>query len=246
MASELPIRSLLDEALDDESAPPVEPELLPSRLAHAAADVLGVDGVSLSLMSMELRVPLGASSARATAAERLQFTLGEGPCLEALHGGLPTRSGDADLARSWPNFHRALVATTPFRSVAAVSLPFTPEGDGGALDLYLLDTRDVTQVDLDLCGRVADEIVDRLIRAVSPQALAGAEDASYVPWLHGEDARARMEVWVAIGMLTSDIGLVAADGLAMMRAWAFSHGVTLDDVAAQLVAGTVTPALLQP
>lgn len=221
-------------------------ELLPSRLARAAAAVLAVDGASLSLMSVDLRVPLGASSPAATVAERLQFTLGQGPCLDVLHGGPPMRSDSATLEQVWPHFHRELVATTPFRSVIAVPLPFNVEGGGGALDLYLSDPVDVTRVDLQDCAQVADGVVERLLRVVSPAALAGADDASKVQWLQADGARARMEVWVAVGVLTHHLGLAAPDALDVLRAWAHSHDTDLDSVAGQLVSGALDAELFRP
>ncbi|MFL6097109.1 MAG: GAF domain-containing protein, partial [Blastococcus sp.] len=57
------------------------PELLPLRLARASARTLAVDGAGLSLVdASQQRIPLGASSAVAEVAERLQFTVGAGPC----------------------------------------------------------------------------------------------------------------------------------------------------------------------
>ena len=244
MTDHLPVPLRLDAAL--ELSEPVGAELLPSRLAVAAAAVLEVDAASLSLLSMDLRVPLGASGPAATVAERLQFTLGEGPCLEAQHGGLPVRSDDAQLASTWPHFHRGLAGSTPFRSVIAVPLPFNAEGGGGALDLYLNDGVDVGSIDLDTCVEVADAVVERLLRAVSPAALAGADDASKVPWLQADDALARMEVWVAIGVIVNHLDLDAADALAVLRGWAHSHDADLDRVAAQLVGGALDVELLRP
>jgi hypothetical protein len=59
------------------------PELLPVRLARAAVRVLpGVAGAGISVLADPgMRVPLGASDEDAATAERLQFTVGEGPCL---------------------------------------------------------------------------------------------------------------------------------------------------------------------
>ena len=92
--------------LDAESAEQSDDvELLPVRLARAAAAVLAVDGVGLSIHGgPDLRTPLAGSSARASLAERLQFTIGRGPCLLAAASGFPV-FGTADLlARRWPMF----------------------------------------------------------------------------------------------------------------------------------------------
>src|SRR6185437_11302048 len=58
-------------------------ELLPVRLAQACVAVLPVSGAGISLLYDDFRVPLGASDDAASCAEQLQFTTGEGPCLQA-------------------------------------------------------------------------------------------------------------------------------------------------------------------
>lgn len=78
-------------------------ELLPSLLARSAAQVLSVDGAGLSLMSGPgLRLPLGSTDEDAATAERLQFTIGEGPCFEAHHEGRPVTVTEAKLRERWP------------------------------------------------------------------------------------------------------------------------------------------------
>ena len=66
------------------------PELLPERLVRAAAAMLPVADASLSLLEAgDKRVPLGSSSPEAASAERLQFTVGDGPCMMAARLGEP-------------------------------------------------------------------------------------------------------------------------------------------------------------
>ena len=105
---------------------------------------------------------------------------------------------------------------------------------------------DAGRVDLDACEQIADGVVERLLRAVSPAALAGADDASKVPWLQADAARERMEVWVAVGVLTQHLGLTATDALAVMRAWAHTHDADLDQVAARLVGGELDAERFRP
>ena len=74
-------------------------ELLPVLLARACARVLGVAGAGISVFADDYRVPLGASDNDASSAERLQFTLGEGPCLDAYHHAQPFRGDYATIER---------------------------------------------------------------------------------------------------------------------------------------------------
>ena len=99
------------------------PELLPVRLARACARTLSVEDASLSLVdASQQRIPLGASSAVAEVAERLQFTVGAGPCMTAQEVQEPV-------------FAELLFGATPFRAI--VALPLQPALAGaGAIDLY--------------------------------------------------------------------------------------------------------------
>jgi hypothetical protein len=49
-----------------------------------------------------MRVPLGASDEDAATAERLQFTVGEGPCLQAHSSARPVYTPAAVFAARWP------------------------------------------------------------------------------------------------------------------------------------------------
>ena len=81
------------------------PELLPLRLARACAQVLPVAGAGLSVyFSADRRLPLGGSDQAAGIAERLQFTVGEGPCLTAHSTGNAVLADEDELRTRWPMF----------------------------------------------------------------------------------------------------------------------------------------------
>ena len=88
---------------------------------RAAVSVLPVTGAGLSMID-RLRIPLAASDLDVITAERLQTTLGEGPCLAAVAMGEPLVADLAGMAVSWPNFHERFAAESPYRSVASFPL----------------------------------------------------------------------------------------------------------------------------
>ena len=60
------------------------PELLPTRLAKPCTRVLPIDVAGISMFTAPtMRIPIGASDDDATIAERLQFTVAQGPCIDA-------------------------------------------------------------------------------------------------------------------------------------------------------------------
>ena len=220
-------------------------DLLPSRLAQACRDVLAVDGAGLSVFSDDFRVPLGASDHIASDAERLQFTHGEGPCMKAAEGG-PVRAGPQYFETNWPLLYTDLLRRTPYRSVVTVPLPRMTPARGGALDLYSKDPQWARSMDLTPAMAVADQVISILGEA---DPAIETEDDGQLPgpaWLHGEAAHRRMQVWVAVGMLNVALDRPEDDVLALLRAYAYAHDRTVDDVAEAIVERQLPVLMLAP
>ena len=190
------------------------PELLPVRLARACARTLAVDDASLSLVDgSQQRVPLGASSEVAEVAERLQFTVGAGPCITAQETRQPVFAVEDDLRRRWPVFAELLMGATPFRAV--VALPLQPALSGaGAIDLYFRTSEEV--LDLDVFEAVA---VGELVTSALSDAAVWSEwtPAEGPEWLHGPAPQRRAEVWEAMGKLSVDLEVSAPVALDLLR-----------------------------
>lgn len=216
-------------------------ELMPMVLSQACVEVLPVAGAGLSITD-RLRVPLGSSDDNAARAERLQATLGEGPCLAATASKSPLTAACDTIAVRWPMFHREFVTQTPFRSV--VSLPLLSRRQRlryGALDLYL-----TTRTLPDFCEAFLSQVMSAVADPIADVLFGGryttaAPQANLPPWLDNLSVAGRMHVWVAVGILIEHAGLGDADALAALRAYAFSHDTTLDDLADELVTQRLEP-----
>ena len=215
------------------------PELLPVRLARACADTLRVDGAGLSLLdAAQQRMPLGGSSPVAEAAERLQFTVGAGPCIEAQETRRPVFAVEDDLRRRWPAFADLLVGTTPYRAV--VALPLQPALAGtGAIDLYFRRSGDVPDLDVFEAMAVGELVSSALSDAAVWSSWSPTEGPE---WLHGPAPRRRAAVWEAMGKLSVDLEVGAPEALALLRGRAYGTGRTVDDVAGELLSGQLRPA----
>jgi hypothetical protein len=215
------------------------PELLPVRLARAAARTLAVDDAGLSLVdASQQRVPLGASSEVAEVAERLQFTVGYGPCMAAQETREPVFAAEEDLWRRWPVFTELLVAQTPFRAV--VALPLQPALAGaGAIDLYFRTSGEVLDLDVFEAMAIGELVTSALSDAAVWSEWAPTEGPE---WMHGPAPQRRAAVWEAIGKLSVELGLGARDALTLLRAHTFAAGGTVDDAAEDLLSGRLSAA----
>lgn len=229
-----------DQALTTSPADLGGPELLPSRLARACVAALGVDGAGLSLHVGMLRTPIGASDPQTTRAERLQFTIGDGPCLRARDDGTVIAFSMADIARNWPELWAALLDETTYHGVLSVPLP-PPMGPLVVLDLYVRDADRLTSLDREEVQAVAGITTQELAVTVSGPEFP--EDGS--SWLDGPDAQRRANVWQAMGLVGVTLGLDAGDAVAAMQASALAAGRVVDDIAEEIVAGRLLPGDLQ-
>jgi hypothetical protein len=210
------------------------PELLPVRLARACAEVLRVDGAGLCLVDSAGRlIPLGASRADAETAERLQFTVGDGPCMTAQKTGQPVFAVEEDLRRRWPVFAELLVGATPFRGVVALRLQPALAGPG-AIDLFFEDPDGVTGLAVFEAVAIGELVTSLLSDAAVWSTWTPDEGPE---WLHGPAPQRRAAVWEAMGRMGIELEVGATHALELMRSAAYTAGRTVDDVAEDLLSG---------
>ncbi len=225
--------------LSDLDAETATPELVPARLARACVEVLPVSAAGLSLINGDFRIPLGASNETAALAERLQFSQGEGPCLDAALHHRMTTSRAPEIAQRWPALAVDMFAHTPYRAI--VSLPLHPT-ISGAVDFYLEDDDALHGIDIEDASVICDQVAAGLrLAQIEGGAWPAVNEVALPAWLTAPSVRDRMAVWVAIGMVMHSREVSSGDALALLRAHAFSHGLDLDATAAQLSKGTISP-----
>ncbi|WP_432574653.1 GAF domain-containing protein [Kineococcus sp. SYSU DK005] len=234
------------------------PALLPSTLARACASVLGVDGAGISVMSGSgIRLPLGASDDSAALAERLQFTIGEGPCLQAQQSCRPVHADAAAMSARWPALAQEYLERTPFRFV--LSLPLLRSRDSiGALDLYRrapgvpapamgASSVQAPGVDAERLTASAAPIataITNILLGTAPQDVPEQVQVSSASWLDTPSVISREQVWIAIGMINVALRLDADDALALLRAHAYASGQLLDELVDAVVNQRIDPVSL--
>jgi hypothetical protein len=205
------------------------------RLCGACVDLLDIDGAALSVIyDKSISRSLGASSAMSRELDELQFTLGEGPCLDAVVRVEPVLVPDLDdsTVRHWHAFRGAamrLGARAVFAlPVAVASLPI------GALDLYRTRPGDLDSTTL-AGGLIAAELAALpLLDMMGLDLNAAVSDESSAAW-DELSSLTRVEVYQAAGMLVAQLGVTASEALVRLRGYAFSHNMTASEVAYEIV-----------
>ena len=181
---------------------------------------------------------LGASDEMAGRAERLQFTIGEGPCLIAADHGRTIAVGVNEIEQRWPEYAAELVELTPYRGVLSLPLRLSRHSRG-ALDLFLRDERQLAAVRLLDATMVTEGIIDALAMAstIVDESSMSVDEVPAPRWLQAPTAVRREAVWIAMGMIMSSQDVAAVDALAVLRAHSFSSSTDLDEVADQVLRG---------
>jgi hypothetical protein len=205
---------------------------LPSALVRQCAGALPVKGVGLALMTE--RGPAGTVAATDGAAltlEDLQFTLGEGPCVDASQSGRPVLQPDlaATAPRRWPAFADgaldagvAAVFAFPLQ-VGAIRV--------GVLDLYRETPGILSPADLRRALEFADAATLLLLYL---QAQAAGSDFSAAAVTVLDD---RAEIHQATGVVSVQARVGLAEALLLLRARAYAEQRPVGDVARDVVAG---------
>ena len=221
-----------------------EPNVVPDvviglqRLCRAAALELVVDQVSITVWTAEGASVVVASHGLASlGVDELQFDLGEGPGQEAYTAGRPVLVPDLRASDGrWPGFASAAIQ----RDVLGV---FTFPLQLGAVRFGVLTCVRTT------AGSLGDEeLTSCLIFAeVATELLLDSSPTGAHPDPDLRPAiRSRHEVYQAQGMVTIDLGVTLEVALARMRAAAFSEGISLQQLAADIVAGRRTLRVSDP
>jgi hypothetical protein len=205
------------------------------RLCEACVGLLDVDGAALSLILDGTNTgTLGASGAPARLYDELQFTLGEGPCLDTVARGAPVLV--TDLADSkevrWPAYRPALLAHK-IRGVYA--MPVVVGGQcAGALDLFRTQPGVLSGDALAGAFMAADLAELPVLDIIGDYLQAPAVDPGSDAWIE-LGILSRAEVSQATGMLMAQLGIGAAEALVRLRAHAYATGRTATDVARDIL-----------
>jgi hypothetical protein len=199
-----------------------------SDVCAVAVEAASVDGAALSVVTrVDRRSVVHATDEVARQLDDQQFSLGEGPCVEAWSSGEMVLAGTVSAER-WPLF-------TPAALAAGIRAVFGFPLQMGAIRLGTLGlyrarpgTLSIERLadTLTLCGAA----VAMMLTATNHTA-NGAQPA----WLPGAPGGGKLEVYQATGMVAVQLGVGLEDAFAALRARAFAQGIPLPEIARQVV-----------
>jgi hypothetical protein len=202
---------------------------LAEQICRACVAGLDIDGAAISLSTASAsRETLYASDETADLLDELQFTLGEGACMEAAVTGrpvlVPDMSDTTDTGR-WPFFATAAVERAGVGAIFALPLQWGTI-KLGVLDLYRRSPGSLSAAQLREAMSVGDAAALMLL-------VLRTDPGDGHGWAPSWGRRA--EVHQATGMIVAQLGLSASDAFARLRAYAFAEQRLIGDVARDVV-----------
>jgi hypothetical protein len=200
-------------------------------LCAVCPDIVGVDGAGVMLMSGDIpRGSLCTTNAVSHLIEELQYTLGEGPCVDAYQQNRVV--AEPDLAE--PVASRWLAFTPPALAAGVRAVFGYPLRVGsvrlGALNLYrrwASPLSDDQHADALVLADVAARWVLEAQAGAPPDAMAAELEIG---------ADFHFSVHNAAGMVSAQLGISVTEALIRLRAFAFTSDRLLTDVAMDIIA----------
>jgi GAF domain-containing protein len=222
-------RSAVAQALREIARDVGDDRAVAEQLCRACVEGLDIDGASMSLLTASsASETVCATDATAELLEDLQFSLGEGACLEAALTGRPVLVPDlhhSAQVNRWPMFAAAVVEHSEVGALFAVPMQWATI-NLGVLDLYRKTPGSLND------AQVRDAISAADMAAL--MSLGARTDPGNARW-RDHPRRDRSEIHQATGMVLVQLGVSATDALARMRAYAFAEQRLLSDVAHDVV-----------
>lgn len=207
-----------------------EGEPVGQRLAIVAAELLGVDGVSLAVVVAGTIDSVVGSDVAAVELCRLQFELGEGPALDAISSGIPRlldhASSDAAGAR-WPLF-TMFVKERGIGAVQAFPLR-VGQARMGTLIGHRASSGPLT------ANQYADGLLLSVLATVALLQQQAGRDGTSLPMSFEPSSGEHMAVQVAAGMVSEQLRVPIVEAHVRMRAHAFAGELPLNDVARRII-----------
>ncbi|MGZ4542868.1 MAG: GAF and ANTAR domain-containing protein [Mycobacteriaceae bacterium] len=201
-----------------------------TRLCEVTRDIVGVSGAGVMLMSGDIpRGSLCATDEVSNLIEELQFTLGEGPCIDAFKQNRVVI--ESDLAH--PVTPRWLAFTQQAVDAGARAVFAFPLRVGvvnlGVVDLYRDGPGPLTD-EQHADALVMADVVSHWVLDVQANAPSGALAEELA-----KDADFHFVVHNAAGAVSVQLGVSITEALIRLRAYAFSNNRLLRDVAENVI-----------
>jgi GAF domain len=215
-------------------------------ICETATRLTGADGAAVAVLAASgaVRELVYATDPLAQQIDELQFTVGEGPCLDAYHQDrvqLCAELTGAQCAQRWPVF-TAELAELGVAAVFAVPVPGALR-PMGVMELYRRTSGGLTELEqqsAQLCAATISGALEanwrtHLLQSSSERAAIDAAAVHGAAAAQPADPYTRSQVYVAAGMVAVQLKVSTHDGVDRLRAYAYAQKRSIVAVAADVI-----------
>jgi GAF domain-containing protein len=215
------------------------------RLAHFVADHLSTSNRTIlcgvTLIRALSATTVASSSAHAQTMDEVQYSFGDGPCLDAARNhhtnyipDVADVSDDSDGGARWPEY-RAVVAEHGLHSILSVPVPLDPTGGSGcAINVYADTAHAFSAADIETTKQLAQEAANTVHIAVRIAHLADT----------AENLRAAMDsrtdIDLAAGIIMAQNRCSQDTAVTILKAASSARNLRLHDLAIAIIASITT------
>lgn len=205
-----------------------------AELCEKFMSALPISGIAVSAFPGHApETSICASDTTAARIDELQFDLGEGPRWQALQTRRPVMLPHvkSNGHSGWPVFSKAILDY----DVAAIYVFPLQLGamDVGVIELYSTTPGSLSHGDYSMALQLADTAAWQMLRHIL--TAAPGDNADTIDPDRDKSPLSRREVHQATGMVLAQAGTSATDALLLLRAHAFSQGLTVREVSRDVV-----------
>ncbi len=201
------------------------------QLCRTCVELLDVDGAAISLIHKgSSRGTFGSSGELSRTLDELQFTFGEGPCIDSDRRSRPVLVPDLrdPAEQRWPAFAEAVLG---FGVRAVFALPIAVASSGiGVLDLFRNAAGPLTSTDFSRGLLAAELAALPLLDLLAKKADWAGQPSTSDAWTELASLE-RVEIYQATGMIMGQLDVDPTEALVRLRAHAFAQGLTASEVA---------------
>ncbi|SNT29044.1 GAF and ANTAR domain-containing protein [Rhodococcoides kyotonense] len=204
------------------------------RITERCLTEVDVDGAAVAVLTDDAgeRDLLHSTDEAAARIDELQFTTGEGPCLQAFLRGEPELHADIGTSTVWPSFATELTTELNIHSVFAFPL-LSGNAKLGVLELYRREPAPLTDEQYAAAERASAALGMAVVVELVTYARS-IEEGTFRP-SDGPFNLARTDVSIAVGILAATLRVAPEEASARLRARAFAESKPVSDLAHDIV-----------
>lgn len=210
-----------------------------ARVSKRCVTDAGVDGAAVAILidDADARDLLYATNSEAARIDELQFTTGEGPCIDAFVTGVPQlhpNIGHRPDTTGWPSFASEVLQELGVHGVYAFPL-FSGGARLGVLELYTQKSGTMTAQQITAAQAAASTLGDIVVSEVAARPDFFDESTLRPP--DGPFRSARSDINIAVGVLAERLHVSLDEATARLRARAYADARSISSLAFDIVRG---------